>query len=466
MLSSQRAGANLEESTVNPSFSPAQPADHNGVLVTATTDLRSQASSAPGPANRPPIRLRRGHPLGVVRSRQYRAYWLAGFSTFTGYNMQILTRGWMMQELTGSPFMVSLVVAAMMLPMLFLSLLGGVLADRMSRKAITIAADTSFVVTFSILTVVTAMGIVQPWHILLISALNGTAFALSVSARQALIAGLVHREQLRTAVGLSALTFNTGQIVGPALAGALLPTLGAEWSLAAGVVLVAPALYLYSTLRPAHQPVRSDQTGSVLDNLRVGVRHAYRDPTIRLLLTGALIMVFTVGPFQALMPVFAEDVLAVGAGGLSVLLLSAGFGALAGSLAVISIGERIPHEKVELFFGLLGTLSLAGFALSPWFPVSVLLIGLTGFAMTSFMVSNMTVLQVVTPDKLRGRVMSVRFLVIGMMPVGAAVAGGVAEATGAPAAVSVLALIGFGLFAFTQIAGRLKRTTAKGTHSD
>ena len=389
-----------------------------------------------------------------MRSRQYRRYWLAGFCTFTGYNMQVLTRGWLMQDLTGSPFMVSLVTAAMMLPMLFLSLVGGVLADRVSRKTVTISADVSFVITFAALAAVTAAGVIEPWHILLVSALNGAAFALSVSARQAMIAGLVHREQLRTAVGLSALTFNTGMIVGPAIAGVLLSTLGPEWSLGAGMIMVVPSLFLYSTLRPAHQPVRSDSQDSIFENLRVGVRHAFGDPTIRLLLIGALIMVLTVGPFQALMPVFAEDVLGVGAGGLSILLLAAGAGALIGSLLVISIGDRIPHEKIELFFGMLGTVALAGFAFSPWFPLSVLLVGVTGFAMTSFMVTNMTVVQVVTPDRLRGRVMSVRFLVIGMMPIGATVTGAVAEVAGAPAAVGTLALVGLVLFAAVQLTGR------------
>ena len=280
------------------------------------------------------------------------------------------------------------------------------------------------------------------------------------SARQALVAGLVHREQLRTAVGLSALTFNTGQIIGPAVAGGLLTGLGPEWALAAGMFLVIPSLFLYSSLKPAHQPVRSDSSGSMLENLRTGVRHAVNDPTIRLLLIGAFIMVFTVGPFQSLMPVFAEDVLAVGAGGLSILLLAAGAGALLGSIVVISIGDRIPHRKIELFFGLLGTIALAGFAFSPWFGVSVALIALTGFAQTSFMVTNMTVVQVVTPDKLRGRVVSVRFLVIGMMPIGAAATGAVAEATGAPLAVGVLALVGLGLFTAVQIAGRLRQSPA------
>ncbi len=376
--------------------------------------------------------------------------------------MQLLTRGWLIHDMTGSPFLVAMVTAAMMLPMLLLSLVGGVLADRMDRRRLIIASDVSFVITFTLLFLLVATDRVAPWHIFAVSVANGVAFALAVSARQALISGLVHREQLRTAVGMSALTFNTSQIIGPAMAGVLLPTLGPSAALATSAVLVLPAIYLYSTLRPAHQPVRGSATGSVIENVKAGISYAINDATIRLLMLGSLVMILTVGPFQSLMPVFAEDVLHVGAGGLSVLLLAAGLGSLAGSITVISIGDRWRHESIELVMGLLAAAALAGFAFSPWFPLSIVMVGFTGFAMTAFMVTNMTVVQVVVPDKLQGRVMSVRFLVIGLMPVGAASIGGVAETAGAPIAVGVAALIGGFLFLLVQVKGR--RASVNATH--
>jgi predicted MFS family arabinose efflux permease len=163
-------------------------------------------------------------------------------------------------------------------------------------------------------------------------------------------------------------------------------------------------------------------------------------------------MILTVGPFQSLMPVFAEDVLNVGAGGLGILMLAAGIGALIGSITVVTIGESVSHQKLELVFGLLAAASLTAFALSPWFALSILLVSITAFATTSFMVVNMTVVQITCPDYMRGRVVSVRFLVIGLMPFGAISMGWTAESLGAPTAVAIIAGIGAVGFTVVQIA--------------
>ncbi|HIF73247.1 MAG TPA: MFS transporter [Dehalococcoidia bacterium] len=407
-------------------------------------------------SNQRPVRhLRRGHPLGVLRNSQYRRYWAAGFATFTGFNMQMLIRGWMMYDLTQSPLMVTMVTAAMMMPMLFLSLVGGALADRVDRKKITMASDFTLLGSFAALFIISAMGIMAPWHIIAISVINGIAFALAVSARQALVSGLVHREQMRTAVGLSATTYNSAQIIGPAIGGMMLPEFGATWALGVSAIVVVPALFLYASLKPVHHTSVNNAKGSVVENVKAGLAYAYQHSTLRFLMLGGMVMILTVGPFQSLMPVFAEDVLNVGAGGLGVLMLAAGVGALVGSIVVVSIGESVGHQKLELIFGLMAAAALTAFALSPWFALSIVLVSITAFATTSFMVVNMTVVQITTPDYIRGRVVSVRFLVIGLMPFGALSMGFGAEAFGAPAAVAIIAGVGAVGFLLVQIASRV-----------
>ncbi|MCH8910641.1 MAG: MFS transporter [Chloroflexi bacterium] len=419
---------------------------------------RHRTTQVPGgttPNTRPVRRIRRGHPLGVLRNHQYRRYWVAGFATFTGFNMQMLIRGWMMYDLTSSPLMVTMVTAAMMMPMLFLSLVGGALADRVDRKMITLVSDVTLLASFIALFAISAAGAMAPWHIIAISVINGIAFSMAISARQALISGLVHREQLRTAIGLSATTYNTAQIIGPAIGGAILPFLGPTWALGISALVVLPALFLYASLKPVHHPNSLHAQGSIIENIRAGLSYAYSNSTLRFLMLGTMVMILTVGPFQSLMPVFAEDVLKVGAGGLSVLLLFAGVGALAGSLSVVIIDDKIDHQKLELVFGLLASASLAAFALSPWFALSILLVSVTAFAATGFMVVNMTVVQVMSPDYIRGRVVSVRFLVIGLMPFGAITMGALAETHGAPIAVAVVAAVGALGFAGVQIVSRI-----------
>ena len=369
--------------------------------------------------------------------------------------MQMLIRGWMMYELTSSPLMVAMVTAAMMMPMLFLSLVGGALADRFDRKKITMVSDIVMLGSFAVLFGVSAAGIMAPWHILTVSVVNGIAFSMSVSSRQSMISGLVHREQMRTAVGLSATTYNSAQIIGPAIGGAMLPLFGATWALGVSTIVVIPAILLYMTLKPVHHSSVNDAKGSIVENVKAGLAYSFHNSTLRFLMLGAMVMILTVGPFQSLMPVFAEDVLGVGAGGLGVLMLAAGFGALAGSISVVAIGESVAHQKLELVFGLLAAASLTAFALSPFFALSILLVMITAFATTGFMVVNMTVVQIMTPDYMRGRVVSVRFLVIGLMPFGALSMGGAAESLGAPIAVAIIAGVGAVGFALVQIASRI-----------
>ena len=369
--------------------------------------------------------------------------------------MQMLIRGWMMYELTQSPLMVTMVTAAMMMPMLFLSLVGGALADRFDRKKITMVSDIIMVGSFAALFGVSAAGIMAPWHILAVSVVNGIAFSMAVSSRQALISGLVHREQMRTAVGLSATTYNSAQIIGPAIGGAMLPLLGATWALGVSTIVVIPAIFLYSTLKPAQHSSVNSAKGSIVENVKAGLTYSFQNSTLRFLMLGAMVMILTVGPFQSLMPVFAEDVLGVGAGGLGVLMLAAGFGALVGSISVVAIGESVAHQKLQLVFGLLAAASLTAFALSPLFVLSILLVMITAFATTGFMVVNMTVVQIMTPDYMRGRVVSVRFLVIGLMPFGALSMGVAAESVGAPTAGAIIAGVGAVGFALVQIASRI-----------
>jgi MFS family permease len=369
--------------------------------------------------------------------------------------MQMLIRGWMMYELTQSPLMVTMVTAAMMMPMLFLSLVGGALADRVDRKKITILSDATLLGSFAALFAISAAGIMAPWHIIAISVVNGIAFSMAVSARQAMISGLVHREQMRTAVGLSATTYNSAQILGPAIGGVMLPLVGATWALGVSAIVVVPAIFLYSSLKPVAHTSVNDAKGSVIENVKAGLVYAYKTSTLRFLMLGAMVMILTVGPFQSLMPVFADDVLNVGAGGLGVLMLAAGIGALIGSITVVAIGESISHQKLELSFGLIAAAALTAFALSPWFALSILLVSITAFATTSFMVVNMTVVQITCPDYIRGRVVSVRFLVIGLMPFGALSMGWAAESLGAPTAVAIIAGVGAVGFTIVQIASRI-----------
>ena len=372
-------------------------------------------------------------------------YWLAGFLAFTAYSMQMLTRGWLMEQLTGSPFLVALVPAGMILPMLFLSLFGGVLADRLDMRKVVVASDISTFAGYVAVTLLAVFEVLAPWQLIAISIWNGVGLALAMPARQVLINGLVRRDQLRTAVGLSITTYSAAQIVGAPLAGILIAGTGPEWALGASALMMLPAILLYSGIRrPRREPV-ADRRLSLTTTLKIGLTFTFASPALRTMMIGALIVTFAMGPFEALMPIFAADVLNVGPAALGNLVLAAGVGSLAGSLGVVTFGPGFDQRKIAIASGLITALTVTGFAASSWFPVSVVLAALSAMAMTAFMVNNLTGIHVEAPDAVRGRVLSVRFLVVGSQPVGGLLVGGLAEIYGAQIAVAALALAGAGL---------------------
>ena len=328
-------------------------------------------------------------------------YWLAGFLAFTAYSMQMLTRGWLMEQLTGSPFLVALVPVGMMLPMLFLSLFGGVLADRLDIRKVVVASDISTFAGYVVVTLLAVFEVLAPWQLIAISIWNGVGLALAMPSRQVLINGLVRRDQLRTAVGLSITTYSAAQIVGAPLAGVLIAGTGPEWALGASALMMLPAILLYSGIRrPRREPV-ADRRLSLTTTLKIGLSFTFASPALRTMMIGALIVTFAMGPFEALMPIFAADVLNVGPAALGNLVLAAGVGSLAGSLGVVTFGPGFDQRKIAIASGLITALTVTGFAASSWFPVSVVLAALAAMAMTAFMVNNLTGIHVEAPDAVR-----------------------------------------------------------------
>ena len=244
---------------------------------------------------------------------------------------------------------------------------------------------------------------------------------------------------------MSITTYSAAQIVGAPLAGVLIAGAGPEWALGASAFMMLPAILLYSGIHRPRRGPATDRRLPLTTTLKIGLTFTFASPALRTMMIGALIVTFAMGPFEALMPIFAADVLNVGPAALGNLVLAAGVGSLAGSLGVVTFGPGFDQRKIAIASGLITALTVTGFAASSWFPVSVVLAALAAMAMTAFMVNNLTGIHVEAPDAVRGRVLSVRFLVVGSQPVGGLLVGGLAEIYGAQIAVAALALAGAGL---------------------
>ncbi len=345
--------------------------------------------------------------------------------------------------LSNSAAVLGVVSLAQGVPMLLLSLLGGVVADRLPRRLVlmgsqmTLGLGAGFVAAFAL------AGALQVWHIIAASFLQGAAFAFNMPARQAYIAELVPRTQLANAAALNNAGQNFCRVAGPALGGVLLgtPVVGIGGAFLTMAVMYIAALLVLFRLPGARPPMGARAGAGGLAQVLEGLRYARSSgPIVALILMNLVVVMFGMS-YQTLMPVVAERVFGVGANGLGLLLAASGAGALAGAVAVASL-SRFPRPAT-LQFGLaigLG-LALVAFALVPAFAVAVALLAVVGFLFSAFSALNNTLLMANTEPRLTGRVMSIYLLTWGAMPFGSLPLAWLADRAGAPVAIALAGAI-------------------------
>ena len=363
-------------------------------------------------------------------SRAYRYLFVGTMLTMTGNFMQMVAQGWLIYDLTSSPTWLGIVSFARGLPMLILALVAGVVVDRFDRRTVLIVAQGLTALIAVILALLIATGLVQPWHVAVTAFLSGCLFVLIIPARQALLSSTVERAQLGPAIALMSTGQNSGRIIGPALAGLLIAVLGVATSFAVQAMGFVLALLCALALGP--QPTApASRRGSALSSLTAGLRYVWGDPTVLALTSLQAIPAFLIMPYTQLLPIFARDILHTGPDGLGTLMMANGIGSVLGSVIIVLLPFR--RQGLFLFTSLasLGLL-LAAFAASTWLPLSIGIMGLIGLAQAIYLASNNTLVQVATPDELRGRVMSVYMMSWGLMPLGSLPQGVLADWLGAP----------------------------------
>lgn len=367
---------------------------------------------------------------------EYSLYFYGMVAFFAGMNMMIVLRGYLVYDITDSEFALSMIMLSVALPMLVMAPVGGVIADRMDKRTLLIWAQVVVAVLNLVNTVLIVAGVVEFWHLIVLSTLSGIAFSFNMPARQAAVPRLVPRELLMNGMSLSTSAMNATRIVAPAVGGLLIDPIGVG-----GGFAVLTALYALSVCftfgMPKIPPAARDQTVTFFSDFRAGFGYIRSNRLVLgLLLLGTVPMVFMM-PYQTLLPVFADDVWHVGSTGLGVLQAMSGVGGLAGGLIVANM-DRSPHKGRVMFIAAITTgVFLMAFALSPLFGVALPMLILVGLASMVFMTVNNTVVTSVIPDAVRGRVMSVMMMSFGLMPLGAVPASIAAEYIGTPAVVAI-----------------------------
>ena len=355
----------------------------------------------------------------------------------------MIARGWLVLDMTDSAFLVTAINAVGMLPMLMFSLYGGVIADRMNRRLVLIVSDGFSLIIVMALAVLVITDVIQVWQIFALTILHGTVFALAMPARAATVSNLVSRGDIASAVALYTTIFSSGQLVGPALAGFLINAYGMGVPFVVACVILVPGMALLLNLKmpPTEPRTQATPQVSILESIKEGLGYVRRHSIlIGLMLMGLASTVFAM-PYQTLLPVFARDVLDVGPSGLGWLGAAAGAGAIAGSITVASFSDPRQMRMLMITGGIGLGVFIVLFAISTSYLLSLALLLCVGFLFQIFMTSNFTLVQVISPDHIRGRVLSIRMIALGLGPVGMVLLGTGAEAFGPAQATAVMAAI-------------------------
>jgi len=388
--------------------------------------------------------------LRALRHRNFQLFFSGQFISLCGTWMQSIAQDWLVYRLTGSSWLLGVVAFAGQIPVLLLSPVAGIVADRRNRQYTVIATQTASMLIALTLAALTLTRVVKVWEIMVLATSLGIVNAFDVPARQSFIIEMVGREDLLNAIALNSAMYNGARVIGPAIAGILVASIGEGWCFFANgisYIAVITGLFMMHVT-----PRELERAGSALEKIVEGFRFVHRTEPVRAILVMVGLVSLATMPVMVLMPIFADRILHGGARGLGLLMGATGIGALLGGLTLASKrGVKGLGRWVWVAATAVGS-CLILFAMSRHFWLSVAFLVPAGFAMLIQMGSCNTLIQVMVPDRLRGRVMSVySMMLIGIGPIGALLGGALAARIGAPWTVvicGIASLAGAAIFAW------------------
>ena len=344
----------------------------------------------------------RRHALTVLRHRDFRLLWFGQLISTTGQQMQTVTLAWHLFNLTDSTFQVGLIAFFGILPFLVLSFIGGAVADQIERKKVILVTQTMTMATTFALVAATLSDIVSPGFIYGVAFITGATRAFDAPARQALIPNLVPRDELGSALTLNTMLRQMATIFGPGVGGLIIGFAGVSAAYAINGITFVAVIGALLAMGPVPSTFTRTQGGR-LDQVLGGLRYARGEPIVLSLLCLDF-LVTGLGSTRALMPAFARDVLAVGPEGLGLLYAAPAAGAVVGALLLGAFGTNWRNTWIVLVVSACFGFCVLGFGLSVFFPLALLFLFGSGLADVVGEVMRATIVQLRTPDDVRGRV--------------------------------------------------------------
>ena len=379
-----------------------------------------------------PLRL-----VSSLRYRNWRYLWSGHMVAQTGEWMDSLAISWLVLVLTNSPLALGTVNLMRGLPSLVFAFAGGVLADRVDRRTVMFCTQLGVSACTAALALLATTGLLEIWHIYVVLFFRGVLYAFNSPARASIVGDLVPRSDISNAIALQSNVFNITRMVGPAMAGLIIAAYGSAvvlWIHAACSTIFAFAISRMDaqagkTTRPSISAWRSTKEG---------LAYIRGEPAVLTLMVLGIVPFILGQPYQAMLPVFAKDVYQIGPQGLGLLSTAAAAGSICGAFAISGLGDFRRKGLVMMgaltAFGLL----LIAFSQTPWPLLAAVFLFLIGTCSQTYQTTNSTLLQLIVPSEYRGRVFGIHQMDRGFIPVGSFVAGAIAEAAGAPAAVAAM----------------------------
>ena len=397
----------------------------------ATGDAADTPSNSRGRGSRLPEMAR------ALRHRNFQLFFSGQLISLIGTWMDNIAEGWLVYRLTHSALLLGVATFAGQIPVFLLAPIGGMIADRWDRRKVVIGTQSASMVIAFTLAGLTLAGKITVWEVIILAACMGSVNAVDIPTRQAFLVQMVGREDLMNAIALNSSMFNAARVVGPSIAGLLVAWKGEGWCFFANAVSYIAVIAGLVAMR-IERTAREIHVGSPLDHIAEGFRFVSNTAPIRAILLLIAMVSLVAAPYAVLMPIFAARVLHGNARTLGVLMGATGVGAVIGALVLAArSGIRGLGRWVAMACGGFGV-SLVLFSFSRWYALSVVLLVPVGFCVMVQMASSNTLIQSMVPDRLRGRVMSIySMMFMGMMPLGALLAGWLAGIITAPWTVAI-----------------------------
>lgn len=389
----------------------------------------------------------------ALHHREYRLLWYGQVFTSLGTWMDHVTRGWLIYELTNSPFQLGLVRGVQAIPFLLLSPIAGSVADRYSRKFQVVAAQLAIGLIFVVTGVLVFLRLIQPWHVYASAFLMACSQVFIQPARAAMVSESVPADKLTNAIGLNAVVFNMARSGGPALAGALISifSTGMAYSIQGLFFVLATAWTLQMRSGTQCGTVGHGDKESFAHSIVTGWKFSCRREEVRDSLLIVIVVSIFMVPFSTLLPVFARDILAVGARGQGLLLTAMGIGGVCSAILIASIGDRLRRGILMLGGVVIYGVLIVLFSSSSSFPFSLLLMGGIGLCHVSSHALVQTVIQTYSPNEYRGRTMAIFHMNQVLVLVGSMLVGALSVSLGAPWTLTVLVMVGIGCMVLLNI---------------